>query len=361
MVTKKNILLKKPKITDVKKLYDILGSSSKYYKLFCVLYTATSLNLFDNLEEFKKPKDLSDKIGTHPRLTHILCEVLSNIGLLNKKKDKYKNTKIAELFLKTDSDYSQIEVIKNLYNGFKIWERLPSIMKSGPLHIDEEDFFEDNLIHALAAEILTGELQDTVNIVARLPEFQKARKLLDLGGGHGLYSIAFTTLNPNLKAYVFDFPNVIKDTRKYLETFNADRVKVIEGNFFVDDIGSGYDIIFFSYNPGGKNPKLVPKIHKALNDGGIFITKHAFYKKGEGSKDPLLDLEWNLTKFEGVKKKDKIYSFEGDLYYEDYLELLKKYFSIVDIVESKKFSRLPLYKFGDVLDSKIIICKKQPN
>lgn len=56
LVTKKNILLKKPKITDVKKLYDILGSSSKYYKLFCVLYTATSLNLFDNLEEFKNQK-----------------------------------------------------------------------------------------------------------------------------------------------------------------------------------------------------------------------------------------------------------------------------------------------------------------
>lgn len=70
-------------------------------------------------------------------------------------------------------------------------------------------------------------------------------------------------------------------------------------------------ILYFSHIIQAENPKLVPKIHKALNDGGIFITKHAFYKKGEGSKDPLLDLEWNLTKFEGVKRKIRFIVLKG--------------------------------------------------
>ena len=49
-----------------------------------------------------------------------------------------------------------------------------------------------------------------INIISELPEFKEARKLLDLGGGHGLYAITFTKSNPNLGAYVFDFPDVVE-------------------------------------------------------------------------------------------------------------------------------------------------------
>ena len=50
----------------------------------------------------------------------------------------------------------------------------------------------------------------------------------------------------------------------------------LSGDFFVDPIGSGYDIIFSSSNPGGNVSALIPKIAAALNDGGLFITKQPF-------------------------------------------------------------------------------------
>ena len=95
-----------------------------------------------------------------------------------------------------------------------------------------------------------------------------------------------------------------------------------------------------------------------MNDEGLFINKHAFYHKEECSKDPLLDIEWNLLAFSGVKKGKKIYSFKGDLTFEDYIKLLRKHFSIIKIIDTPHFAGYPLSKLGDTLDSKIIVAKK---
>jgi hypothetical protein len=46
----------------------------------------------------------------------------------------------------------------------------------------------------------------------------------------------------------------------------------------------------------------------------------------------------------GVKKRERIYSFEGDLSFEEYIELLEEYFSILKIIEAPDFAGYPLSK-----------------
>ncbi len=134
---------------------------------------------------------------------------------------------------------------------------------------DASKFFAEIVIHSLAQNALLGELQRTVKIVSEFEEFKNAKKLLDLGGGHGLYAMAFTALNEKLKAYVFDLPHVVEKTKEYIRKFSADRVDVIAGDFFVDSIVSKYDVVFSSYNPGGKKAELIPKIYASLNKNGL--------------------------------------------------------------------------------------------
>ena len=352
-----SFLLNPPSIS-VEPLYNILNSCSKSFKIFCILHTATKMRIFDHLSKKKTINDLCKNLEVDPDLIHSICKVLANLSLLKEENGFYKNTEISDAYLRAGSPLYQQHVLDDIRNYFELWEKLSEILKNGPITVSEEKFFE-NHINSLSSEALCGELQRTVKIIVELPEFGRARKLLDLGGGHGFYSMAFTKWNPNLKAYVFDFPKVIERTKEYIKKFDAERVEVIPGNFFTDDIGKGYDIVFFAYNPGGRNPSLVPKIHSSLNDGGVFINKHVFYHKGEDSKDPLLDIEWSLMVWEGVKKRKRIYSFEGDLTFEEYIELLEKYFSIVKIVDASHFAGYPLSKLGDTLDAKIIIAKKE--
>lgn len=351
-------LLTKEPFIDAKPLYDLLYDFSESYKKYFVLHASMDLGLFDRLAEPKTVSDLSKELGAESCLIHNICECLNRMGFLIQEEGLYKNAEISNLYLRTVSPAAQGNVFKNLHNGLILWGKLAEITRQGPVVISEEKFFSDNLIHSLAEEAICGELQRTVNIVAGLPGFRQAKTLLDLGGGHGLYAIAFSKLKPDLQAYVYDFPGVTQNTKDYIQKYQADRVDVIQGNFFTDDLEGEYDIVFFSSNPGGKNPGLVPRIHACLKEGGLFINKHCFYYNNEASKNCLLDIEWSLTTFPGVQKGQRVYSFKDDLRFEEYMDLLNKYFVVEEVIEAPVFKGYPLSKIGDALDSKIIISKK---
>lgn len=343
----------------VEPLYDILQSCSEGFKKFCLLNSAIDLGIFDQLDCPKTVNELSIELKIESSLTLQVLECLEKLGLVRQEADFYQNTSISQTYLTSTSPLAQRNVVKNLFNSLKVWERLSEILKQGPILASEDKFFANNLIHSLAEEALCGELQRTVKGIQDLPEFKNAKTLLDLGGGHGLYATAFTKANPGLVADVYDFPNVVEDTKKYLDKHCADRVGIISGNYFIDNIEKKYDIIFFAYNPGGKKPELIPKIYESLNEGGILISKHCFYSENEKSKDLLLDLEWNLVAFEGAPKQNRIYSFQGDLSLEEYLKLLKKHFDIQSTIQAPEFAGKGLSKVGDALDSLIIVAKKK--
>ncbi|WP_300671942.1 class I SAM-dependent methyltransferase [Desulfoluna sp.] len=340
-------------------LHGLFYQASRHYKEFCAMTAAVRLGIFDALEEPLTLEGLCDACRLLPPATKHLLELLCELGLLNRQDDRYRNTPLSALYLVTSSPLFQGAVMRDIQNGFALWDRLDRVLQEGPIAVEEETFFENGLVDSLAAEILCGELQKTVEAVASVPAFKQARSLLDLGGGHGLYAIALSRINPELHATVFDFPDIARKAEEVLAANGADRVRFVPGNLFTDDLGSDHDVIFLSYNPGGKNPALLKRIHDALKPGGLFVTKHVFYKKEEGSKDRLLDLEWSLSAFNGVKKGDNVYRFSGDLSWEAHQDLLTQYFTIEETLEADAFSGLPLAKFGDRVDSRMIIAVKK--
>ncbi len=329
------------------------------YKQFCAVAAAVRLRLFDALEDHRRPGELSAILGTAPELTVDLCDLLADGGLLVRNEEGFANTPASRTFLCSRSAYFQEEVIRNILSGVSLWEQLDRVCCEGPVNVDEAVFFENNLIDSLASEILVGELQATVTAITRQEGFREARRLLDLGGGHGLYAMALCRYNPDLEAVVFDFPPIEKDFQRYLARFGGCRVRFSPGNLFADDLGRDYDVVLLSYNPGGKNPRVLEKIKESLKPGGLFVSKHAFYRRGEGSKSRLMDIEWQLTTFRGVGKGRRVYAFEHDLCLEDYLALLRHDFDILESIESDAFATAPLAKFGDRLDSNIILSRKK--
>lgn len=106
----------------------------------------------------------------------------------------------------------------------------------------------------MAESAKCGALQETVRVVLENVDFKKVRRLLDLGGGHGLYSIAFAKKNEDIQAFVFDLPPVTEKTKQFIEKYNVSNVNLIPGDFFKDEIGNNYDLIFSSFNPRRKSP-----------------------------------------------------------------------------------------------------------
>lgn len=143
---------------------------------------------------------------------------------------------------------------------------------------------------------MRGGLHSTLEIVSSLPEFVKATKLLDLGGGHGLYAIAFCQANPKLESVIFDLSAVIEVAREFIARYEMqDCVHTLAGDFSKDSWGNSYDIIFASdalYKPRDLLLPILGKIKDTLNEGGLFITKQ--WTINEQRTAPVTTVLWDL-------------------------------------------------------------------
>ena len=103
-----------------------------------------------------------------------------------------------------------------------------------------------------------------------------AGAVLDVGGGHGLHAINFCHRYPDLSATILDWPQTREMAVANIAAEGMDkRVSFQEGDFFTDDLGSGYDVaLLFSIIHAylsEKNIELVQKVSDALNPGGLIV------------------------------------------------------------------------------------------
>jgi len=334
---------------------ELYSGAQKFY----LVKSAIELKIFDNLSEPKTSEELSSILGLDPILTELMLKTLSEINLisLNLKDNQkyYENTEFGDNYLKTSSEYSKVPSIAASFESIQKWTDLSKIMKNENKNEVMENLFFPEIIKRMANDCKCWELQKTVLYISKFSEFKSAKKLLDIAGGHGLYAIALSFLNKDLKASVFDLPDVTEETKKFIEKYNAENVDTIPGNFFKDEFPKNYDIIFSSYNPGGKNPKIAEKVYNSLNIGGLFVTKQAFPKLTDKSSDSLNNMEWNFNKFNSTGKGIIRYTFENDLNFEEYVSYLNELgFEILEtkpVFEINKFSE-------ETYPNNIIIAKK---
>jgi hypothetical protein len=76
---------------------------------------------------------------------------------------------------------------------------------------------------------------------------RRARTLLDVAGGTGIYSIALLQKHPGLRAIVFDRPQVLKVTAEFAAQYGvADRLDCRPGDMFADPLPEGCDVVLLS-------------------------------------------------------------------------------------------------------------------
>ncbi len=241
-----------------------------------VLLTAFELGIFTLLSNSEKSaKEIAINQNLNTDAVEQLMNVLCALELLEKKKGKFSNLPIAEKFLvKGKPDF-----LSRIYHNINLWDSwssLTQVVKTGTVThqtqiIDKEDDWLKNFIGAMhnrAKKTAPGIVQN-INL-------EGVNSLLDLGGGSGVFAMAFKNQKNKLKATVFDLPNVIPLTKDYIKKEGFDgKINTIAGDYLKDDIGSGYDLIFLSAiihsNSFEENQKLILKCATALNPGGRIL------------------------------------------------------------------------------------------
>ena len=94
---------------------------------------------------------------------------------------------------------------------------------------------------------LAGRAKNVAPALAANLSTAGAYTLLDLGGGTGIYSIALVQKNPQLRAVVFDRPEVLKVAAEMATEYGVtDRVQLSPGDMFVDPLPTGCDLVLLS-------------------------------------------------------------------------------------------------------------------
>ncbi len=132
---------------------------------------------------------------------------------------------------------------------------------------------------------LAGRARNIAPVMAQKLVLDNARLLLDVGGGTGIYSIALLQKNPNLRAIVWDRPEVLKVAAEMAAHYGVtERFECRAGDMFADPVPAGADTVLLSNvlhdwdEP--ECAKLVARLSDALPPGGKLLVHDALLDDG---------------------------------------------------------------------------------
>ncbi len=248
-----------------------------------VILTAVELDLFTRLAE--KPCDASELAKDKQldvRATTRVLDCLVGFGLLKKTSAAYKPTRRGSLYSAHHPETIR-PMILHMNHLWNIWSELTDVVKNGGdseapgIHLDTE-----NWKSFIGAMHVSG--RNLAQKVARQYDLSRFKRLLDVGGASGTYTIAFLRRNPAMTAVLFDLENVIPMAREKLaEEKIEDRVDLAAGDFYRDELPKGCDLALLSaiihQNNPEKNLELYVKIYRALEPAGaVLIRDHIMHE-----------------------------------------------------------------------------------
>jgi predicted O-methyltransferase YrrM len=251
------------------------------YRVSHILLTAIEKEVFNRLSEPKSAKELAEEMGADPRTTEKFLNVLVTLGLLARSDKEYTNTVDAETFLVEGKSHYIGNFVRITVGMNLLLSHLDEVLKNGGTLQEkegsEDHTFDEVQILGHAEGALCHELPIIFDILKDVPEFVNAKRILDLGGAHGVYSMAFAQKNHVSEVTLFDLPHVVEIAKKFIDQHGMkDRIKLMSGDFNTDGIGNGYDLVFVShvfYQKKGIE-SVLGKIYDSLDENGVVILNH---------------------------------------------------------------------------------------
>lgn len=244
------------------------------------IMAATAVGIFQALEgEPLTSDEIAKRCGSDPQGTTKLVWALFACRYLKYRGSRFTLAPVARRWLLRGSLHSLHSAIlhRNLDLRFMNFEEYVGHGKCQDFHsgLSPEDW---QVYHYGQADHAAQMIDEVID---RIPLPPNTSDLLDLGGGHGLYSIAFCRRYRNLRARVLDLAITTGESAQWVSDDAYDRVK-----FEVGDIRTvalqrcSTDVILLAnvlhHFDESTNCDLMRRVASALRPGGIVIVIDAF-------------------------------------------------------------------------------------
>ena len=247
-----------------------------YFTVARAIMAAADLGIYESIgKSWKSSEDVAKDCRTNPAATTHLLNTLVGIGYVKFSDGKYKLAPKFTKWLLKESDSNMIGKLRFQLLEWDWVGKMEEYVRTGkPLELHssinpkEWEQYQEGM-----RDLSVNAAKEFAN---KIPVPSGATQLLDIGGSHGLYSIALCKKYPALTSTVLELEGAIESASSIAKRYDTTgRVHYKAGNAITDDLGTEvYDIVMINnvvhHFTAEQNIALAAKIYRALKPGGIY-------------------------------------------------------------------------------------------
>jgi len=273
-----------------------------------VVEEAVRLKLFDNLETPKNLEQVSAILGSNTGVTEVLLDVLETKDLVTKAGDFYINTTMASEFLVSTSPFWQGSFLLSQQERHTMLIDDMANLMQGRARAGQgapgQHWLNVDALNTLGQYSLQGSLQDMVAFITALPTFSDMRRMCDVGGNHGRYTMALLGENLRMTAEILDVPPAVPAIQALCaDSDHADRLSARGFDLRRDSLpDAAYDLVLISHVLhlfSRALPKVLRTLAAGVAPGGWFVSQNL---DREGGRSPTIrGIRELMTRMMGVQ------------------------------------------------------------
>ncbi len=254
-------------------LPDDLYELTRAYMPSRVILTALELDVFTAVGNTASASRVAQTIHGDVRATEMLLNALVSLKLLEKAGDTFANTPAAARFF---AEGSRDNARNGLLHVAQIWHRWSTLTDAVRAGTSVGAPARNNRWVEKFIAAMDYNARQRASTIVKAVEPGSIKRMLDLGGGSGAYSIAFARAVSGLCSDLLDLAEVVPIAQKHIREAGLEsRISTRAGDMLNAPLGENYDLILVMaichmFSPE-ENRALFQRVRKALAPGGRFV------------------------------------------------------------------------------------------
>ena len=245
-----------------------------------VLSTAVRLRIFTILaDQSMTVEEISSRMGTATQHLKPFLDACASLDLLLYQEGQYSNSQFNQVHLVEGKPGYVGDFIQMVSAESKQWDDLHGLIgRSDDDPSDRSEGEADARKFTLAMNNIgmLGEAEALADAV----DLGDCRKMVDAGGGSGLYSVYLCQKFPHLRSVVIDKPETLVAAREMIAgRVEEDRIELLEADIAIDPLGKNVDAVLLSdvlYEDSFAE-KVLKNARTSLGDNGLLIIRGYYY------------------------------------------------------------------------------------
>lgn len=221
---------------------------------------------------------LAAKIDSSLKGTAALADFLVALHYLERQGELLANTASTQRWF---TSVGQVDYTPGLLWTHEAWPMMGGLAEAVRSGHPERTLWDAMVEHSHLGELFSSYMAAFASdlgpdLLKHVPVPADYRRLLDLGGSHGLHAIRFCRRYPQLSAAIVDLPSALTETGATIAREQlAERISLLPGDLQQQDWGKEHDLVFYlsvAHNhTAEENRRIIGRIGESLNPGGLLV------------------------------------------------------------------------------------------